>query len=88
MTNLTTLTDNQLVQRAIDYMKYLRGRISFINLSKTLLMDETAVHLEDSRTQAVDLRFQRTWNNTGDTEANIEDLEEIEQDDDIAGIEG
>ena len=88
MTNLTTLTNNQLVQRAVDYMKYLRGRISFINLSKTLLMDETAVYLEDARTQPVDLRFQRTWSNTGDTKANVEDFEEIQQDDDITGIEG
>ena len=58
-TNLTTLTDDQLIQRAVDYMTYLRSRIPYINLSKTLLMDETAVYCEDARTQTVDIRGRR-----------------------------
>ena len=58
-TNLTTLTDDQLIQRAVDYMKYLRSRIDFVNLTKTLLMDETAVYFEDARTQTVDLSGRR-----------------------------
>jgi len=56
MTNLTTLTDDQLIQRAVDYMKYLGMRRPFLNLSKTLCMDETAVYFEDARTQTVDLQ--------------------------------
>jgi len=84
-TNLTTLTDDQLIQRAVDYMKYLQvsffttfslylwkyyfflttfmlyvlllkqSRMQYLNLSKTILMDETAVYFEDARTQTVDL---------------------------------
>ncbi len=59
MTNLTTLTDNQLLQRAVDYMKYLQSRKHNLNLHKTLLMDETAVYFEGTRTQTVDLSGQR-----------------------------
>jgi hypothetical protein len=59
MTNLTTLTDDQLIQRAVDYMRYLRMRYQYINLSKTLCMDETAVYFEDARTQTVDLQGRR-----------------------------
>jgi hypothetical protein len=59
MTNLTTLTDDQLIQRAVDYMKYLEMRRPFLNLSKTLCMDETAVYFEDARTQTVDLQGRR-----------------------------
>jgi hypothetical protein len=59
MTNLTTLTDDQLIQRAVDYMKYLQNRYAHLNLHKTLLMDETAVYFEDARTQTVDIRGRR-----------------------------
>jgi hypothetical protein len=55
-TNLTTLTNDQLIQRAIEYMKYLQSRIASIDLSKTILMDETAVYFEDVRTQTVDIK--------------------------------
>lgn len=58
-TNLTTITESQLIQRAVDYLKYLRNRLQHINLSKTVLMDETAVYFEDARTQTVDIRGRR-----------------------------
>jgi hypothetical protein len=58
-TNLTTLTDDQLVGRAVDYMTYLHAKLPLINLSKTLLMDETAVYFEDGRTQTVDIKGRR-----------------------------
>ena len=53
-TNLTTLMDNQLIQRAVDYMKFLCQTLPTIALNRTLLMDETAVYFEDCRTQAID----------------------------------
>jgi hypothetical protein len=59
MTNLTTLTDDQLLQRAVDYMKYLQSKKDSLNLQRTLLMDETAVYFEDARTQTVDLTGRR-----------------------------
>ena len=34
ITNLTTLTDEQLVQRAVDYMTYLRAKLDSINQSE------------------------------------------------------
>jgi len=54
-TNLTTLNDNELINRAVQYMTYLNNRLPYLNLSKTLLMDETAIYFEDSRRQTVDL---------------------------------
>ena len=59
LTNLTTLTDIQLIDRSVSYMSYLRFRLPFINLTKTLLMDETAVYFEDTRTQTVDISGRR-----------------------------
>lgn len=58
-TNLTTLTDIQLIGRAVDYMTYLRAKIPHIDLSKTILMDETAVYFEDGRTKTVDFKGRR-----------------------------
>lgn len=58
-TNLTTLTDVQLIGRAVDYMTYLRVKIPHINLSKTILMDETAVYFEDGRKKTVDFKGRR-----------------------------
>jgi hypothetical protein len=55
MTNLTALTDDQLLQHAVDYIKYLQSRKDTLNLHKTLLMDETAVYYEDTWTQTVEL---------------------------------
>jgi hypothetical protein len=37
MTNLTTLSDDQILFRAVEFMKYLRTRLSFINLSNTVI---------------------------------------------------
>ena len=59
VTNLTTLTDSQLLQRSVDYMKFLRVTLQSVNLSRTLLMDETAVYFEDCRTQTVDFEGRR-----------------------------
>ena len=56
VTNLTVLSDQQLVNRAMDYMVYLQARIPHLNLSKTILMDETAIYFEDARTETVDIR--------------------------------
>ena len=53
MTNLTTLTDDQLVQQAIDYMSFIEANRHKIDLSQTLLMDETAVYFEDACTQTI-----------------------------------
>lgn len=58
-TNLTTLTNEQLVQRAVDYMTYLRSVIPYIDLSQTVLMDETAVYFEDDRTQTIEIQGRR-----------------------------
>lgn len=55
-TNLTILTNEQLVQRAVEYTSYLQRQKDVINHSKTLLMDETAVYFEDARTTTVDIR--------------------------------
>jgi hypothetical protein len=56
MTNLITVTDGQRIQRAVDYMSFLRNRINGMNKSATLLMDETTVYFEDARMQTVDIR--------------------------------
>jgi DDE superfamily endonuclease len=55
-TNFTLLTDDILLSRAVSYMKFLRKHIRLISLSKTLLMDETAVYFEDNRTQTIDIK--------------------------------
>ena len=59
MTNLTTLTDEQLLSRGVDYMAYLKQRKPFLRLSKTLLMDKTAIYFEDPRMQTVDYSGRR-----------------------------
>jgi hypothetical protein len=56
MTNLTTLSDTVLIERAVDYMNYLSNVKNTLNLSRTLLMDETAIYFEDCRTQTIDFR--------------------------------
>lgn len=55
-TNFTTLSDDELIRRAVYYMSYLQNSFPSINMQKTLLMDETAVYFEDNRTQTVDVR--------------------------------
>jgi len=57
--NFTNLSDDTLISRAINYMRFLRATIPTIDLSKTLLMDETAVYFEDNRTHTVDLKGRR-----------------------------
>lgn len=58
-TNLTTLTDAQLVGRATSYMRYLVEHKAVFNLKNTVLMDETAVYFEDAREQTVEVRGAR-----------------------------
>ncbi|GMF28180.1 unnamed protein product [Phytophthora lilii] len=55
-TNLTTLTDEVLVTRAISYMKYLRSAIPDMDFDRTVLMDETAVYFDNARSEC---RFNR-----------------------------
>ena len=57
-TNLTTLSDEVLVGRAVSYMRYLRDLTPKMDKVHTVL-DETAVYFEDARTQTVDLRGAR-----------------------------
>ena len=49
ITNLTTLTEEQVVKRAVSYFTYLHDQMKTASLDKVLLMDETAVHFEDPR---------------------------------------
>jgi DDE superfamily endonuclease/Tc5 transposase DNA-binding domain len=53
-TNLTTLTDDVLVDRALSYMKFLKIHKPEMNMDRTVLMDETAIYFEDPRNQTVD----------------------------------
>jgi len=46
---------NGLSLRAVNYMRYLQKRLTNLNLSKILLMVETAIFFEDNRTQTVDV---------------------------------
>lgn len=53
-TNLTTLTDVELVRRAARFMSYLSKLKSRFDLSRIILMDETTVYFEDPRRETVD----------------------------------
>ncbi|ETI39825.1 hypothetical protein F443_14596, partial [Phytophthora nicotianae P1569] len=53
-TNVTTLSDEILVERAVSYMQFLTLYKPTMNRDRTLLMDETAVYFEDARTDTVD----------------------------------
>lgn len=56
-TNLTTLDDDVLLDRAFQYMKYLSHKLSdaaYENRGSIVLMDETALYLEDPRNTTVD----------------------------------
>ena len=59
MTNLTTLTDDQLIQRGVDYMAFLKANLPHTARDRTLLMNETAVYFEDVRTQTDDIQGRR-----------------------------
>jgi hypothetical protein len=61
-TNLTSLTMHELVQRAFRYMDFLQQKILTppgIYHSHTVLMDETAVYLEDPRQVSVNEKGRR-----------------------------
>ncbi len=48
--NITLLTSQELIKRASSYMLYLQqARSGGTSLNHTILMDETAVYLEDPR---------------------------------------
>ncbi|ETN04353.1 hypothetical protein PPTG_23602, partial [Phytophthora nicotianae INRA-310] len=49
-TNVTTLSDEILVERAVSYMQFLTLHKPTMNRERALLMDETAVYFEDART--------------------------------------
>ncbi|GMF89139.1 unnamed protein product [Phytophthora fragariaefolia] len=53
-TNLTTLTDDVLTDRAVHYMEYLSPRLDALSLDHTVHMDETAVYFEDPRRKTID----------------------------------
>ncbi|KAE9046831.1 hypothetical protein PR003_g235 [Phytophthora rubi] len=53
-TNLTTLTDDELVRRAVSFMSFLQKHKSEMRRDRTLLMDETAIYFEDPRNRTVD----------------------------------
>ena len=58
-TNLTTLTDEMLIERCVSYMKFLQQTLQSIDLSRTLLMDEIAIYFEDCRMQTIDFEGRR-----------------------------
>jgi hypothetical protein len=58
-TNFCMLCDSQVIQHAIAYMSYLRSILQGVDRSKTILMDETAVYYEDTRTRTAALRGSR-----------------------------
>ncbi|KAE9049310.1 hypothetical protein PR003_g3341 [Phytophthora rubi] len=57
--NLTTLSDDQLVGRAVSYMNYLCEKKLNFNFRHTVVMDETAVYFEDAREHTVEIRGSR-----------------------------
>jgi hypothetical protein len=52
--NLALLSDETLLNRAFEYLKYLGNVRKMSVLSSTVLMDETAVYLEDPRRTTID----------------------------------
>ncbi|KAJ0400827.1 hypothetical protein P43SY_008615 [Pythium insidiosum] len=53
VTNLTTLSDEELITRAVSFMKFLQAQLSELDLERTVRMDETAVYFEDPRRHTV-----------------------------------
>lgn len=53
--NLTVLDDEELTNQAVDYMAFLNDKKPLMNLSRTVLMDETAVYFEDPKRQTINL---------------------------------
>jgi hypothetical protein len=54
-TNLTTLSDDKLIDCAVSNMTFLHSAKSTMDLDRTILMDETAVYFEDAWNQTVDI---------------------------------
>lgn len=48
-TNLTVLDDEELTDRAVRYMEFLSDVKPTMNLSRAMLMDETAIYFEDPK---------------------------------------
>lgn len=59
MTNLTSLSDEELIRRAVAFLIYLQKALPGLDLDNTVLMDESAVYFEDCRTQTVDIQGRR-----------------------------
>lgn len=54
-TNLTVLSNDFLIERAFSFLKYLTAKVTAdSDMSKIVLMDETAVYMEDPRTTTID----------------------------------
>ncbi|KAG2788569.1 hypothetical protein PC129_g21287 [Phytophthora cactorum] len=58
-TNLTVLDDEELTDRAVNYLSFLTPKKPHMNLSRTVLMDETALYFEDPKRQTVDVNGAR-----------------------------
>lgn len=54
-TNLSKLTDLQVITKAVDYFSFLRPLISKYHPANVVLMDETAVYFETTSTTTVDV---------------------------------
>jgi hypothetical protein len=53
-TNRTILLDDEVINRAVSYMAFLMRRLSHLDLSRTLLVDETPIFFEDMRMVTLD----------------------------------
>ncbi|POM69149.1 Hypothetical protein PHPALM_14598 [Phytophthora palmivora] len=58
-TNLTTLSDDKLADRAVSYMTFLQNAKPDIDLNRTILIDETGAYFENARNQTVDITGSR-----------------------------
>lgn len=60
VTNLTSLSVEELIKRSLNFMVYLQKALSNgMNLDLTILMDETAVYLEDPRQVTINVKGKR-----------------------------
>jgi hypothetical protein len=59
VTNITTLSDDELIQRAVSYMKFLENMKAEADYNYTILVDETAMYFEDPRLITVDSKGNR-----------------------------
>ncbi|KAG6958569.1 hypothetical protein JG688_00010453 [Phytophthora aleatoria] len=58
-TNLTVLDDEELTDRAVNYLSFLTANKPHMNLSRTVLIDETALYFEAPKRQMVDVTSSR-----------------------------